>query len=317
MTKQNKQIDKYHYIIIDGNNLYWRAMTSHLDETAEFTNEIYLKGFYRAINMVKELHNTFLESGGEIYFLFDNPLSKINMREWMSGGDYKHTRKEMPDEFYDLMKHFIDLICSFSDSYRYLKVDSYEADDLVEPVMKYIDNNKRTLLISTDLDWTRSMNMNCDWLTGNTIYNLDSFKNRYGFRPDENRIKMYKTIHGDKSDNIPNAVPGIKKELLIYLVKKYKSVDELIKGVSKDDKVNSHWKEKIFEAQSRLILNYKLVDFLPYSGDVSQKIYKCKRNILDLKVTYDTFGFPYESFMIESKEDFISSFFKTDKIEVR
>lgn len=317
MKTTKKQIEKYRYILIDGNNLYWRAVSSHLDESKMYTNEVYVKGFHRAIQMVKDIHNKLLESGGEIYFLFDNPLSKINERERLSGGEYKHMRKEMPPEFYDLMKHFIEVMCSFSDQYRYVKVDRYEADDLVEPVLKTLNSNYRTLLISTDLDWTRSMSENCDWLTGQTIYTLKSFADQYGFTPNGNRIKMYKTIHGDVSDNIPNAVPNIKKDLLIYLVKKYTSVSHLTEGCDKDEKINKHWREKIFEAKSRLILNYALVDFLPFKGDINKNIHKCKRNVLDLKVLYDTFGFPHESFMMESKEDFISSFFKTSKIDVR
>lgn len=311
------QLNKYKYILIDGNNFYWTAMTSIASNIEEYSNEIYLRGLYAAIDRTKQIHSTFLEDGGEIYFLFDNPLSKINFREWISNGDYKHTRKEMPDEFYQIMKEYKLVLSSFSDNYKFVQVDGYEADDLVKPVLEHLNTNKKVLLVSNDMDWTRSMSANVDWLKAHSIYNLQAFKNTYGFIPDENKVKMYKSIHGDSSDNIPNTIPNIRKEVLLYLVNEYKNIGELLNAIDYDDKISDKWKEKIYKAKSTLISNYALVDFLPFEGSIENHIYKSERNILDLKVSYDVFGFPYESFMLTSEEDFIDSFFKSDIIEVR
>lgn len=310
----------YDYLIIDGNNLFWRAISSFgktaVFEKVKFSDQIYRKGLRRAINMVKRREEVFLVEGGEIYFLFDNPFSKINIRKWLTDGKYKHPRKQVPKEFYDLLNQFIDILYNYSDSYRVLFAKEKEADDLVAPLLEHLPSDKKKLLGSNDLDWSRSLSEEIHWLFNETIYTPESFKKNYGFKSTGKRVQLFKTIHGDASDVIPNALPHLPYSLLVYLVKKYKDLEDLLAKYSTDKNIPDNWKIKIREQREVLRSNWKLVDFLPWDGNIGNSVVFCKRNKLQMRAKFEALRFDLEPWMID-RIDGKNFFFQKNSIIVK
>lgn len=306
----------YKHILIDGNNLFWRALLSQGKIEKKLPEDFYRKGIKHAFEMVNRLEETFLTDDGEMFFLFDNPFSKINIRKWITDGEYKHPRKAAPREFYETMNVWKEMLLLYSDKYWLFKSKNREADDLTEPLLKHLPDEK-ALLVSNDMDWARSMHQNVDWLFDKTVYTVKSFETKYGFSPVEHHIKMYKSIHGDKIDAIPNAVPHISRDLLLYLIKTYTSIKSLFVALPNDDNIPEQWKRKFYDAKRRLETNWDLVNFLDIEGNILDYGIKGSRSVADIKVYYEVLSIPLESFMIQTEDDFVSSLFEDNGIEVR
>ena len=74
---------KFKHIIIDVNNLFRRFYSYKLKELSNSyfkTDNVYNKTIVSIIKHVQNLQETYLLENGKIYFLFDNPESKNNIR---------------------------------------------------------------------------------------------------------------------------------------------------------------------------------------------------------------------------------------------
>lgn len=293
---------KFSNIVIDLNNLFWRnvctSVKRHLDNDCD---NYYSSSIESSITRIRELHEQFGYKDTKVYILHDNPFSKIDARKEIMPS-YKHARKNknIPPVFYKSLEHLIQILKSYSDYYYIVGLDNCEADDLVPSVLNVVEGN--TILVSADLDWARGIvENNVVWYNYNTVYTNEVFKNEYGFDPFGCSIKMYKAIHGDDSDCIPNAVPGLRKEILIDIANKYSSVDELFLNL-KDEDYKDIWKAKLIEGKNQIKINYQLVDYLNIGIPLSDIIYKCKESILDLRFLYDMCQVNYEGKMIDSSD---------------
>ena len=236
-----------------------------------------------------------------MFLLFDNPLSRASTRKEIDPL-YKHSRslKIIPPSFHKTLRLFVELVEVYADNFYIVRVSDLEADDLVLPLLKYL-NYDDCLLISADLDWARAINKSVHWYNYHTLYDLDSFKNKYKFYPNNNSITLYKAIRGDHSDSIPVGCPLIREEIVIDICNRFNSDEELFKNLLDTD-YPQQWKLKLKENELRIRTNYALADFIQVEGSIEDHIVQCKESIKALKAWYRLLDLKLEHRMKDEKD---------------
>lgn len=292
---------KYQSILIDGNNLYERNyhVNKNLTFVMEDGTELITGGIFGFIHSLEKIRREYLSDYGKIYLIFDNHASKIRMRKEVDP-DYKKHRQRKPKTFYRSIELLQQILLNYDDNCVLIYRTEYEADDLVKPViLSLISEYDRVLLVSDDMDWARMMNYGgrpIEWLSGGTIYDDKSFEEKYGYYPSENNIVMWKTFRGDKSDDIPVGVSGIRKEIIHKLMEDCTDIFDVILHLNEIPYLGI-WKNKIKEAEARLRLNHQLVSFIGIGEEeLEDFIYSCEYRPKNLKVYYDALGFNIEKF---------------------
>jgi 5'-3' exonuclease len=145
--------NKFNYVLIDGSNLYHRSYSLFKPNGKNIINHL--------LETISKIQNDFCNNESLLYFIFDNSQSQINIRKQIDPL-YKSNREKIDKEIYKYHNIFIELLKVKNDNYRILMAGTLEADDLVKPLIKYIDslekNYYRLLLISNDMDWSRNIN---------------------------------------------------------------------------------------------------------------------------------------------------------------
>lgn len=318
---------KYDNILIDTSNFYMRAYAVNQDLTAELEDgtKVVTGGIYTAIRMIESVENKFLKPEGHIYFLFDNCYSGDNRRKEIDP-DYKSNRTKKDDSFYRSLDIFHTLLLNYKDNFYCVKREGFEADDLVDPLVKSFPSDEEVLLISNDMDWFRSITQYCHVakyeMREYVIYRPIDFIEKFGFEPSVKNVVMYKAFRGDSSDNIAPGVSGIREKDLNRIINDYDSITDLLTKVKANQYLTPTFKQKIIDNSSRLLLNEKLVSFQPLSeSDLLESVYKCKFNPKVLHSIYKSLSFQIAKVdsrvaRFTDKEDkpvSNSNFFKFDK----
>lgn len=314
-------INFFKYIFVDFNNLFWRIAIrtfkkylKNENEEIDFSKATLLVSeiIQGILSQIKDFKNKFGLKDCNVYFCFDNPFSKINLRKLIDSS-YKHNRKRMPEEFYKVLEIVEQFIKNYDNNFYIIRCNNLEADDLVNIIKNklILNENNQCLVISTDLDWARNIEKYTKWYNYTEIIGEKEFELEHGFYPTEHSIKMYKSICGDNSDSIPNAVPYLPKSILFDIIKKFNNIPELLKCLG-DTSYPTQWKIKIKEAEIRLKINYQLVDFIKIENENDLIFYKCEENKTILRKWFEMLNIPLESKLYDSKKD---SFFQPKKIK--
>lgn len=314
---------KYQKIFIDISNFYHRGFYTGQSMTATLEDgmEIVTGGIYNSLRMIQRIERDFLQPEGEVYFLFDNCHSGMNKRKEIDP-DYKANREKKDEAFYRSLDYLHLILLNYKNNYKTVKVEGSEADDLVDTLVK-MNPDDSILLVSNDLDWFRAIRDNvhiAKYEKGNYhIYDKAVFIEKYGFEPTVNKMCMYKSFKGDSGDNIPIGVEGIRTTVLVRLVSEFDSIQDIYRHVDDLDYVSPTFKERIKENTPRLLMNYKLVDYLDISPEeIEENTYICSFNPSTLNSLYKTLDFEiskidprvYQFFPKKEK----GSFFKLEKI---
>jgi hypothetical protein len=298
----------YQNLIIDCTNLYWRSVVTviknSIKENDEDEREFYSASIQDSLIRIQEFIQQFCYKNYNIYILCDNPFSKINEREHLYPS-YKHARKNknIPAVFYKSLDKLLEIIKVYNDNFYLVRNDGCEADDLVPIILNQIDKTENTLLISADMDWARDISDNIHWFNYTQVFDIQKFKKEYGFNPNNNGVKMYKCIHGDRSDCIENAVPYLPNSILLHIVDKYASLQELFNNLWSDNDIPKQWKLKIKDCEIQLKINYQLVDYIDLQLPFTQISYKCIKDIEKLRSWFLLCDIPFFNFMMDIKKD--------------
>jgi hypothetical protein len=293
---------------VDANNLYWRSVTSCAKKFEKidgvFVYNVVILDF---IDRVKEIQDKYGYEDSKIYLLFDNPKSKLTTRQLIDEHYKSHRVNEsIPKEFWDTLALLEMILKCYSDNFVIMQLDSCEADDLVYPLItQKVNDKEKMLLVSVDLDWSRGLALseNVHWFNYSTLFwHKEIFKEQYGFYPEKNKIKFFKTIRGDSSDDITPGIPNIPSNILHHIIETYDDIDYFINNFNQDASIPKQWKVKILENRSRVLSNYSLVDFIQIKEDISTYSYQCKKNQNELRYWYNLLDLPIENSMI-TKED--------------
>lgn len=142
-------------------------------------------------------------------------------------GEYKATRKEMPDELVaqlPLLKEFIDVLgiktCAAAD---------YEADDIIGTLATQACKDSLVDIFTGDRDALQLINENTRVIlnkkVGIELYDEKKFLDEYGFAPP--LLVDFKGLSGDDSDNIPG-VMGIGAKTAKSLIKEYGTLENIL-----------------------------------------------------------------------------------------
>lgn len=315
---------KYEKLFIDMSNFYCRGYYTgqEMINLMEDNQEMITGGIFNTLRMIQRIERDFLEHNGKIYFLFDNSHSGINKRKQIDP-EYKINRCKRDEAFYRSLDYLHLILLNYKNNYRTIKVEGMEADDLVETLVE-LNSEDSILLISNDLDWFRAISDKVHVAKYEKkdykIYDKKAFKDRFGFQPTKNKICLFKSFKGDSGDNVPSGVPGIRTKVLVKLISEYDSISEIARNIEKIKYLTPIFKQRIMENIPRLLMNYKLVDYLDITKEqLEENIYLCEFNPRTLNSLYNTLGFDikkidprvYQFYSTKKKGD---SFFTLEKI---
>lgn len=284
----------YDNIIIDATNLFYRSVYFGLKK--EISSKSISKTFFEIIN---DLKNKF-EFEKNIYFLYDD--SKILFRKQLNP-NYKinRSKNKIPSNILSLLGLTKEILSVNNNQYRILSSFGYEADDFVKPLLKFL--NGKNLLISNDLDFCKSINLNTDWYNWSIVLNEVDFVKTYNFYPNDEAIKLYKALKGDKS----NGVQGINlnDEIIVKICQKAIDYNSFENFKNDLDWISRNERIKILKNFDRLVLNYQLSDNLKLEKQIIDYIIICEVNKLKEKILLESIGLEIKL----SNEDLENQFF--------
>lgn len=258
--------NKYNKILIDMNNLYARAYFANQHLTHKVNGvEVSTGGVYSSIKMIDRLKREYLTPSGTVYLLFDNASSNVERRKDIDP-EYKANRERKEESYYSALKYLQLILLSYEEGMVCVQYPEREADDLVKPILSQRTDYEYALLVSQDLDWTRSISEYVHWAKYKNdryeIYTPESLKEELGFYPKDTKITLYKALSGDSSDNIDKPVTGMRKDLISKLVRDFSSPQELFEELNDISYISNTWRDRLKEAKSRVMLNFDLINYL-------------------------------------------------------
>lgn len=258
-------VKNYSNILIDGTNFFLRTYES-CNSKVDIVDNILSQPFEESYRRLRDIESQYLALNGKIFILFDNPLSAINRRKQLSGGQYKSNRSNYPIIVYKTIDFFKFFVVNLGREFNTLSVDGFEADDLVKKTLNLcdIDSLNQVLLISADMDWSRFVSQDVHWFNYSKIFTPKIFENTYGFEPSFSKVHLYKTFRGDRVDCIPNAVPNLREDILLKIIEE-PNLEVIFKKCIRADYGN--WSSKILDAKHELELNYKLINLIEPSPE--------------------------------------------------
>src|SRR5947209_16589979 len=149
--------------------------------------------------------------------------------------DYKAQRSTRPDLLKEQWPHLAPLVEAFG--YRNLKVDGYEADDVIASIVESArseDPPVPVMVVTGDRDayqlvrdGVRIMTTSRG-ITDTKVYDTEGVIDRYGIPPE--LIPDFIGLKGDTSDNIPG-VPGIGDKTAAELLQKFGSLENVLASI--------------------------------------------------------------------------------------
>ncbi|MBL7158063.1 MAG: DNA polymerase I [Candidatus Omnitrophica bacterium] len=234
---------------IDGNSFCYRAFYAirHLSNSkGQPTNAIY--GF---VTMIKKIISK--EKPDFLAVAFDLKAPTFRHKKYEK---YKITRKPMPDELISQMPYIKSVLKAYN--IPIYELAGYEADDILATLAKKSEENGlETFIATSDKDALQLITPHVKVYNPQkegAICGENEVKARFGFGPE--RITDFMALMGDTSDNIPG-VPGIGEKTAIELMRKFKSLDELLKNSKNIE--NESRRRKIEESVELALLSKELV----------------------------------------------------------
>ena len=234
-------------VLIDGNSLINRAfyaMPLLTTKDGKFTNGVFgfLTMFIKTLTEIKPDY-------AAVAFDLKAPTFRHKMY-----GDYKGTRKPMPEELrpqIPLLKEVLSLM-----NIKIVEKEGFEADDIIGTLAK--TNKIPTVIITGDrdsfqlVDKTTEVHFTRRGITDVNVLSLDNFSEKTGLTPAQ--IIDYKALMGDASDNIPG-VSGIGEKTAKTLLSDYGTLDGVYNNI---DKISGKLKEKLIAGKDLAYLSYTL-----------------------------------------------------------
>jgi len=169
--------------------------------------------------------------------------------------DYKANRSEAPDDLVPQFEYIRKAVKAFN--LPSIEQLNYEADDLIATYAKQIINvGARVTIISSDKDLMQLVSRKIrlfDPMKSKVIGEKEVIE-KFGVKPEQ--VVDVQSLAGDSSDNIPG-VPGIGIKTASELIKKYKTLDNLLKRA--EEIPQKKRKETLIENKDLALLSKKLV----------------------------------------------------------
>ncbi len=208
-----------------------------------------ISAFVGFSNFVKKFLDS--EKPEYICFAFDESLGTCFRNKIFRG--YKADRPTAPCELkiqFSLCREFLDIL-----GIKNFASDRYEADDIIYTLSKQnARENIQNIVITNDKDLYQAINVgDLWWNLTNKKLSYNDIEKDLGFSP--KYFTDFQALTGDSVDNVPGA-PGIGKITATYLIKKYKTINEVYKNLQN---LKSVEKGKYSRIADILIKNEKII----------------------------------------------------------
>lgn len=227
---------RYDAIVVDVANVAHRVF-DHKKESPSYVSkkQVYKQAVCNFICYLDTLIAEYLHSTGDVYLLFDNMTSRVDLQSTFYFADrkeayakYKADRAKQPKEFYNSINLLKYYYLTMPQMYHTVQINRLEADDLVEPLLRTVLKDKSLLLITNDLDWARFLSTDVHWLPhGTQAETTEDLSLRIGFPVSKKSITAFKVIFGDASDNIPSLAPAKMQQYFPAMLDAFSSADDL------------------------------------------------------------------------------------------
>ena len=218
--------DNPELFLIDGNSMAYRAFFALPDSMATADGRPTNAIFGLASMMVKLISDY---RPRQIVVAWDAGMSG---REVVYA-EYKAQRPPKPDLLRAQWPHLVELVDAFG--YTNIKVDGYEADDVIASLVAEARRKSITTVVVTgDRDAYQlvgdgvTVMSTSRGVTDTKIYDEEAVKERYGVYP--NRVTDLMGLRGDTSDNIPG-VPGIGEKTAAALLEQFDTLEDVLANV--------------------------------------------------------------------------------------
>lgn len=282
---------KYNNLIVDIYNLFYKASWVGDDVSVSYKDQKFqVGGIISFLNLMDTYIKKYATEDCTIYWLFDNAKTSIKKYRKSLSEDYKKTRIPQPDWFYKSLDMLELILKSYRDNSYLFRVKFLEADDYVNHIVDlYIKDTDNVLLFSEDSDWSRALNDNIHQYMKSKIYTKKEFYDDYNFEPTYSNICFYKTLYGDKSDNIKPALNELPKQYFYDIIKSYSNVHDFILDVKNNNihYLDFGWIERIKRDEDLIRTNWSLVESANItSTELDSFKCKCKFQINKLQIIY-------------------------------
>src|SRR3954463_12938620 len=212
--------------LIDGNSLAYRAFFA-LPESIGTSDGRPTNAIYGLASMLVKIISEHRPAGAVV--AWDAGMSGREVVYDL----YKAQRKPRPDLLREQWPHLMPLVEAFG--YTNVKVDGYEADDVIASLVKQArEGGIEVMVVTGDRDayqlvaeGVRVMSTSRG-ITETKIYDRAAVEERYGVPPE--LICDLMGLRGDTSDNIPG-VPGIGEKTATQLLQQFGSLEAVLESV--------------------------------------------------------------------------------------
>ena len=251
-------------VLIDGNSLAYRAFFALPEDLAtsrgEPTNAIF--GF--ASMLVKLVQEHGLQPTLVVWDAGTSGRAELY-------DDYKAQREETPDLLQQQLPALPEIVEAFG--FRNLRVDGYEADDVIATIARRAASAGLDVLVVTgDRDLFQIVDdrirvlATARGITDTKLYDRDAVVARYGIPPE--LVPDFVGLKGDTSDNIPG-VPGIGEKTAAELLQRFGSLEEVlarvdeVSGTKRREKLRAHAEDARVSKQLATVVDTVPVELDP------------------------------------------------------
>jgi len=208
-----KDTGKDIFLVIDANAIVHRAFHAY-PSNLQAENGLQVNAVYGFTVMLLKA----LEMFHPEYVLCAFDTAKPTFRH-TKFPNYKATRKPTDQSLIDQFPLVEEVLKSFN--IPILKVEGFEADDILGTISEYVSNGRWR-----DYNWVCLPEGNFKNLI---VYDRIATFKKYGYYPDQ--VTDYKAVVGDPSDNIPG-VKGIGEKTAVTLLQQYKTLDKIYESLN-------------------------------------------------------------------------------------
>jgi len=263
-----------HFYLIDGSGYIFRAYYAlpSLSRKSDGLPTGAVSGFCSMLFKLLEESRNDESDNRPTHFAVIFDSARKNFRNDIYS-EYKANRTEAPEDLVPQFEYIRKSVKAFN--LPSIELINYEADDLIATyAKKIIETGAKVTVISSDKDLMQ--------LVSNNIRLYDPMKSKvlgekeviekFGVKP--NQVVDVQSLAGDSSDNIPG-VPGIGIKTASELIRKYKTLDILLKKANEIPQ--NKRRETLLANKDKAFLSRKLVtlkDDVPVKDDLNSFILK-------------------------------------------
>lgn len=287
----------YENILIDFTNLFFRSIYFGIEKEKSILS--IPKYFLSEVDSIK---NKFANENTILWFLCDDSIFLLR-RDIEQ--DYKQNRKKekLPTVIFSFLGLLQEILKYQNENYRIISDVGFEADDFVKPLLKQLQG--KNLLVSYDLDFSRGVDFKTDWYNWTNVYNEIEFVKKYSFYPNEESVKLYKSLNGYKSDGIKIGVENLQPLTLFQICRQaidYNSLDDFKNDL---DWIEKNERVKIIKSFDQIETNYELCNFIKLNKSLDEYIEYGSKNKIQLKILLESLGLQLKL----SKQEIENEFF--------